>query len=630
MKKIYTTILLLAISSTLAFAQSGKTKKADRLYDQMNYSEAAKEYIALLRKGESSTYVFERIGNSYYYLKDTKKAESYYRRLARSKKVNAETVYNYAQTLLINGKTNDYVEQMTRYAEMKPEDSRSRAFLQNPNYLADLTNEDNQEYTATNLRELNSKFSDFGGRMHNGEFYFTSARNTNRGNYILNDEPFLDIYKASVVGGVIKNAVLLDGDVNTKFHESTVAFSPDGKRMYFDRNDYHLGKYKKDSEGVNQLNIYYATNVDGRWTDIQSVSFNDHEYSNAHPALSPDGKMLYFTSNREGGKGETDIYRVSVNADGSFGTPENVSEINTEGREGFPFVAADGTLYFSSDGHMGMGGLDVYAAKPQGNGFGKPVNMGLGINSSDDDFAFYFDPENNEGFVSSNRRGGRGSDDIYKIEEAKECELIVNVNVIDAGTKAKLSDVQLNLFDNKENRLNSRTTDNSGQARFLTNCEHAHVVQASKEGYHSAAESVSVAAKGGEKTVHIALRIVEEIVKEGKVHLEPIHFAYDSDEILPEGAFELDKLVGVMERNQDMIIKVEGHTDLRGSAEYNLKLSDRRAKSIVAYVISKGISKDRISGEGFGKSRPIHDCGTKCTEKQHAENRRSEFIIVEE
>lgn len=628
MKKIYSIFLLLAISSTMAFAQSSKTRKADKLYDQLNYTDAAEEYLSLVQKGDNSTYVYERLANSYYFVNDTKNAETYYKRVVNSKDADAESVYNYAQSLKTNGKPGEFNEQMKRFAQLKPNDSRAIEFMKNPNYLPKIVDERTQKYTASNLKDLNSKFSDFGGRIYNGAFYFTSARNTARKNYEWNNEPFLDIYKASIVGGVVKDAELLKGDVNTKYHESTIAISPDGKRMYFDRNDYHKGKYKKDKDGINQLNIYYANNVDGRWTDVQPVSFNSHEYSNSHPALSADGKTLYFTSDRPGGKGQSDIYRVAIKADGSFGTPENLSDINTEGREGFPFIAADGTLYFSSDGHLGMGGLDVFSAKAKGNGFEKPQNMGLGINSSNDDFAFFYDAKTEEGYVSSDRTGGQGSDDIYKIEKIKYCELIVNVEVIDAKTKEKLSNVHLELFDNKENKLKTQSTDSQGKGRFAAACDQAHVVQATKEGYESGAQSIASVSKTEEKTIQIALRPIDLIAEEGKVKLNAIHFDFDKHNIRPQAAFELDKLVEYMKKNKDVVIKVESHTDSRGSAAYNKALSDRRAKSTVAYVISKGIAKDRISGEGFGKSRLLHNCGDNCTEQQHEENRRSEFIIV--
>jgi outer membrane protein OmpA-like peptidoglycan-associated protein len=610
----------------MAFAQNSKTKKADQYYDRLQYTDAAEAYQKLLKKGEGSTYVFTRLGNSYYFINDTKKAETYYKRVVKRKDVDAETVYNYAQSLKANGKFADYNTYMKQFAEMKPNDSRAVAFMKNPDYLPEIIDENAQKYSATNLDALNSKYSDFGGTVVGSDFYFTSARNTSRKKYGWNEEPFLDIYKASLVGGMVKGESLLKGDVNTKYHESTVAITADGKRMYFDRNDYYNGKYKKSEEGINELNIYYAENVNGEWKDIKPVPFNDREYSTSHPALSPDGSTLYFTSDRPGGKGQADIYKVSISKDGTFGTPVNLGDnINTEGKEGFPYVDFNGTLYFSSDAHLGMGGLDVFAAAANGDGFGEVRNLGLGVNSSDDDFAFVYYPATEEGYVSSNRKGGKGSDDIYKIQKMQSCELLVMV--VDSETGEALPNARLDLFDNRENKLKSQNTDANGKGTLAVACNQAHVVQAFMDGYESNAETIA-AQRSGEKNVRIALRPIDQIVEGEMVKLNPILFDFDKHNIKPQAAFELDKLVELMKKNPDMVIKVEGHTDNRGSDAYNMDLSERRARSTVQYVISKGIAKDRISGQGFGESRPAVDCAPNCTEAQHQQNRRSDFIIV--
>ncbi len=610
----------------MAFAQNSKTKKADQYYDRLQYTDAAEAYQKLLKKGEGNTYVFTRLGNSYYFINDTKKAETYYKRVVKRKDVDAETVYNYAQSLKANGKFADYNTYMKQFAEMKPNDSRAVAFMKNPDYLPEIIDENAQKYSATNLDALNSKYSDFGGTVVGSDFYFTSARNTSRKKYGWNEEPFLDIYKASLVGGMVKGESLLKGDVNTKYHESTVAITADGKRMYFDRNDYYNGKYKKSEEGINELNIYYAENVNGEWKDIKPVPFNDREYSTSHPALSPDGSTLYFTSDRPGGKGQADIYKVSISKDGTFGTPVNLGDnINTEGKEGFPYVDFNGTLYFSSDAHLGMGGLDVFAAAANGDGFGEVRNLGLGVNSSDDDFAFVYYPATEEGYVSSNRKGGKGSDDIYKIQKIQSCELLVMV--VDSETGEALPNARLDLFDNRENKLKSQNTDANGKGTLAVACNQAHVVQAFMDGYESNAETIA-AQRSGEKNVRIALRPIDQIVEGEMVKLNPILFDFDKHNIKPQAAFELDKLVELMKKNPDMVIKVEGHTDNRGSDAYNMDLSERRARSTVQYVISKGIAKDRISGQGFGESRPAVACAPNCTEAQHQQNRRSEFIIV--
>tara|TARA_R110002124_G_scaffold120895_7_gene279155 strand:+ start:66968 stop:68857 length:1890 start_codon:yes stop_codon:yes gene_type:complete len=628
MKKIYTFLLLIMVCASMATAQNAKTKKADQLYDQLAYTDAAEAYQKLLKKGEGSRYVYERLANSYFYINDTKKAETYYKRVVKGRDVDAESVYNYAQSLKANGKFSDYNTQMKAFAAMKPNDTRAIEFMKNPNYVPTIMDKV-QRYSATNM-DINSKYADFGGTLIGNEFYFASGRNTSRKTYQWNEEPFLDIYKANVVGGTVKDASLFNSKINTKYHESNPVFTQDGKRMYFDRNDYHEGDFDKSAEGINQINLYYAENVTGEWKDVQSAHFNSDEYSTGHPAISPDGKTLYFVSDMPGGKGKSDIYMAAINADGSLGTPALLGDgINTEGKEVFPFVDANGTLYFSSDGHLGIGGLDVFYAEPRGKGFGEVKNMGTGVNSSDDDFAFKFDAAARTGYVSSNRQGGKGSDDIYSIKELElPCEVNITVQVIDENTKKPIAGARVDLYDKFENKLSTMTTDANGGATFKAECDKEHVIQGVAKDY----ESNAVTIEGGNDTdlsATLALRPIEAIIVDDQIELNPILFDYDKSNIKPQAAFELDKLVALMKKYPAMVVKVESHTDNRASNSYNMNLSERRAQSTVQYVISKGIDRNRISGSGFGETRPAVSCGDGCTEAQHQQNRRSEFIIVE-
>ncbi|QIE59632.1 OmpA family protein [Rasiella rasia] len=629
MKKIYTILFLFALSTTLCVAQNKDTKKADDLYKRLQYTDAAQAYQKLLKKGKGSRYVFEQLGNSYYNINDTKKAETYYKRVVKGKKVNSETVYNYAQALKANGKFSDYNTYMKQFAAAAPNDSRAVEFMKNPNYVPKLM-EKRAKFSATNMKDINTEYSEFGGIMVGNDFYFSSARNTTRKTYGWNEEPYLDIYKAENVGGTIKNADLLDSkDINTKYHEGNIAITNDGKRMYFDRNDYYRGKYDKSEDGINQINLYYADWVGGKWQDVHSVSFNSDEYSTGHPALSPDGNTLYFVSDMPGGKGMSDIYKVSVNKDGSLGTPKRLGDnINTEGKEVFPYVDANGDLYFASNGHMGLGGLDVFYAAAKGDSFGNPKNMGLGINSSDDDFAFIYNPNTQEGFVSSNRTGGKGSDDIYTTKQLEPlCEVEMIVQVVDEYTKNPIAGARVDLYDKLGNKLSTKTSGADGTVTFIAECEKEHEVQAVMQNYESNAINVEMASDITlNKTIN--LRPIEEIIQDDKVVLNPIYFAYDKSNITPKAAFELDKLVALMKKYPNMVIKAESHTDSRNTPEYNSALSNRRAQSTVQYVISQGIDKNRISGEGYGESRPVNNCGDNCSEAQHKLNRRSEFIII--
>ncbi|MDG1501623.1 MAG: OmpA family protein [Ulvibacter sp.] len=629
MKKIYTILLLIAVSTTIVSAQNSKTKKADNLYDRLAYTDAAQAYQKVLKKGTTDVYVFERLANCYYFINDTKKAEMYYKRVAKSKDANPEAIYNYAQTLKANGKFSDYNTWMKNFAKLSPNDTRVKEFMKNPNYIPKIM-DDMARYTATNMEDINSEYADFGGIVYGKDFYFASGRNTSRKTYQWNEEPYLEIYKATNVGGTMKNAELLNGDVNTKYHESNAVISADGKRMYFDRNDYFEGDYDKSANGINQINLYYAENIDGKgWSGVVSAPFNNNEYSTGHPALSQDGKTLYFVSDMPGGKGGSDIYMVAINSDGSLGTPERLGDnINTEGKELFPYIDSNGTLYFSSNGHMGIGGLDVFYAEAQGDGFDVVNNLGKGVNSSADDFAYKYDPTSQSGYVSSNREGGMGSDDIYMVEAVEiPCEVTIAVLVINENTNAAVAGARVDLYDTMGNRLSTKTSNVDGMVSFKAACDQAHEVQGVLADFESNASKVAPA-NDQKVSATIALKPIEEIIVEDQIVLNPILFDLDKSNIKAQAAFELDKVVAVMNKYPEMVIAVGAHTDSRATDAYNLRLSEARAQSTVQYIISKGISGKRISGKGYGESQPKVSCGDNCSEADHQLNRRSEFTIV--
>ena len=629
MKKIYTILLLIAVSTTIVSAQNSKTKKADNLYDRLAYTDAAQAYQKVLKRGTTDVYVFERLANCYYFINDTKKAEMYYKRVAKSKDANPEAIYNYAQTLKANGKFSDYNTWMKNFAKLSPNDTRVKEFMKNPNYIPKIM-DDMARYTATNMEDINSEYADFGGIVYGKDFYFASGRNTSRKTYQWNEEPYLEIYKATNVGGTMKNAELLNGDVNTKYHESNAVISADGKRMYFDRNDYFEGDYDKSASGINQINLYYAENIDGKgWSGVVSAPFNNNEYSTGHPALSQDGNTLYFVSDMPGGKGGSDIYMVAINSDGSLGTPKRLGDnINTEGKELFPYLDSNGTLYFSSNGHMGIGGLDVFYAEAQGDGFDVVNNLGKGVNSSADDFAYKYDPTSQSGYVSSNREGGMGSDDIYMVEAVEiPCEVTIAVLVINENTNAAVAGARVDLYDTMGNRLSSKTSNVDGMVSFKAACDQAHEVQGVLADFESNASKVAPA-NDQKVSATIALKPIEEIIVEDQIVLNPILFDLDKSNIKAQAAFELDKVVSVMNKYPEMVIAVGAHTDSRATDAYNLRLSEARAQSTVQYIISKGISGKRISGKGYGESQPKVSCGDNCSEAEHQLNRRSEFTIV--
>lgn len=632
MKKLYITLMLTVVGFYTATAQNKDTKEADKHFDRLEYVEAIKDYNKLVEKGKADNYVYDRLAKANYNIYNTAEAERFYAMVVESGEATSEDYFRYAQMLKANQKFEKSNEMMRRFAEMAPNDDRAQQFLANPNYIPRLL-EKKEKFEVEKLG-INTPYSDFGAFEKGTRFYFASARNESRRTYGWTGEPTLDIYVATIENGEMGDAQPLQGDVNTKYNEGTLTITADGTKMYFNRIDYLDGDYEKADNGVSQLQIYTAESVNGNWKNIKGVPFNNSEYSVGHPALSPDGTMLYFVSDMPGGYGQSDIYRVAINEDGTYGEPENLgSRINTAGREYTPYISSNGTLYFSSDGQLGLGGLDVFYATANGNNFDRPQNIGKPVNSTGDDFAFTITEETQEGYVSSNRgteNNEKPNDDIYKVKQLEPlCELELIATVIDANNNGKLSGATVTLYDNDENQIATRSTGANGMVTFEVDCNREYVVQVNLTDYES--ESVTVAETDEESVnVTVSLSPIEEIIQEDEVVLNPILFDFDKANIKSQAAFELDKLVEVMKRNPEMKIQVLGHTDNRGSESYNQQLSDRRAKNAVQYVISKGIDASRISGEGRGESEPKVDCGSNCTSEEHQMNRRSEFKIVRE
>ncbi|RXR27201.1 cell envelope biogenesis protein OmpA, partial [Flavobacterium piscinae] len=406
MKKVYISILsIVSVSLTPLSAQTKDTQKADKLFKRLEYVDAAQEYLKLTEKGKADGYVYKQLADSYFNTFNASEASKWYARAVETPQ-DAETYYRYAQMLKAQGKYEEANKQMQSFASKAPNDQRAKDFKANPNYLPSLL--DKQKKFDIKSLDVNSDKSDFGAVLHQNNLYFTSARNGARKNYGWNEEPYLDIYKATYnVDGTITNAEPV-ADLNSKWHDGPSSLSADGNTIYFSSESFkEKDGYEKDKSinaKLGQVNLYKATMANGKWSNITQLPFNSNTYSTGNPSLSKDGKTLYFASNRPGSIGGTDIWKVAVNADGSYGEPQNLgSKVNTEGEENFPFVTEDNkTLYFASSGRQGFGGLDVFAYDMTK---GESTNLGKPINSEKDDFAFSLNAEKNIGFLSTNRSG---------------------------------------------------------------------------------------------------------------------------------------------------------------------------------------------------------------------------------
>ncbi|WP_296313047.1 OmpA family protein [Winogradskyella sp. UBA3174] len=630
MKNLKTLLLITLMSSLCLTAQNNDTKKADKQFTRYEFVKAAESYKKLVEKGKADTYVYGQLAESYYNIFNTVEAERYYAKALESS-TNPEMIYKYSQMLKANGKYEESNAQMDKFASMRPSDDRATAFRNNPNYLPKIL-EQGKKFNLQNT-DFNSEQSDFGGIMNDGKLYITSGRNNSRKTYGWNQEPFLDIYEISKNSdGSFQAASLMNDKINTKFHEGLVSFTPNGETMYFSRESYFEKVFQKDSLSktrYSQLYLFKATKLGNDWDTVESLKLNSENYSVKNPAVSADGKTLFFASDMPGGFGLYDIYKAPINADGSLGEPTNMGQkVNTEGQEMFPYVSSNNNLYFSSNGHLGLGGMDVFYTKEIDGKLAPIRNVGIPINSNGDDFAFTIDEEAEEGFVSSNRDGGKGSDDVYAFKKLQPlCDVLITATVLDDKTRAPLSGASVSLYDTEGNKIVSKTSNAEGVAEFIVECETDSELEVTINGYDS--KKVTVDGTNEEElAVQISLDPIEKIIVADKIELDPIYFDFDKSNITAQAAFELDKLVQIMTKYPNMVINATSHTDFRGPDSYNTILSERRAKSTAQYVISKGVDESRISATGKGETEPKVNCGGKCTKEEHATNRRSEFIIT--
>ncbi|MDF1518781.1 MAG: OmpA family protein, partial [Lutibacter sp.] len=423
-------------------------------------------------------------------------------------------------------------------------------------------------------------------------------------------------------------------DVNTIHHDGPATFNAEGTKMYFSRNNFHDNKKITNNKGVMLMGIYSADLVNGKWTNVKPSNLNNADYIVYHPSLSKDGKELYFSSDMPGGFGGTDIYVSDVNADGSLGTPKNLGEIvNTEGNESFPFIHyEEETLYFSSDDHVGAGLLDIFAAvKDQNGNIVNVINLGEPINSEKDDFAYYLSPDGLSGYISSNRDAGMGGDDIYAFTRIPP--LTLKGQIFDAINGKPVAGAKVILARKNGEEIAYFITEADGAYEHLIERDKEFVLKGSKAKYQDVQKEFNSFGLEKERELIVDLNIpmspIEDVVI--LADLNTIYFDLDKSNIRLDAALELDKVVTLMNKYPGMVIRLESHTDSRADDNYNMKLSNRRAKSTYEYIISKGIDAKRIPKyEGFGESQLVNKCsnGVNCTEEEHQLNRRTEFIIL--
>jgi len=636
MKNIFTFIALTFLSITTIDAQDKSSKKADKQFSKLEFVKAAESYKKLINNGKSSDYVVAQLAECYYNIFNTVEAEKWYATLAEESS-NADIIFKYSQMLKANGKYKLSNKWMNKFVELRPADNRATSFLKNPNYLPKIISK-GKRFNVQNL-DINSEYSDFGGSLNDNKLYITSSRNTvglfdfgrwitQRINYGWNNEPYLDIYSFDVTeSGSYLNEDNLGSNVNTKYHEGLASFDSEGN-MYISRESFYENEYVKDPESNNITSLIGIYKISKGEKNVVALNINSVEYSVKNPSVSSDGKTIYFSSDMPGGFGNFDIYKGNIDEEGNINNVENLGQkVNTEGQEMFPFIGDKNNLYFSSDSQLGLGGLDVFFTKEVDGKWASVRNVGIPVNSNADDFAFNMNEATGEGFVSSNRSGGKGGDDIYSIKRLIPiCDVLLTANVMDAKTKLGIDSATTSVSDKEGNIASTKTSSTEGVTEFMLVCDEAGKLIVSKEGYNS--KIVDLKMSNEEFTsIDVMLDPIEKIIVAEKIELNAIYFDFDKSNIKAEAAFELDKLVQIMNKYPEMTVSIESHTDSKGPSSYNQRLSERRAKTTSQYVISKGIDSSRLSSAGKGESNPVVDC-TNCSKEEDKLNRRSEFVIT--
>ncbi|WP_246067729.1 OmpA family protein [Changchengzhania lutea] len=632
--KNYILICFALMLSFSVFSQQGKQKRADTLFNKFSFVKAAKVYRELIDNRYNTDYATRRLADCYALLRDPRNASRYYKQVVKQENVPVEYYYSYAQSLRGIEKYKESREWLQTFKDSGGVVNEND-FSKDVNFITRVFNS-KQQYFIDKIR-FNSKFSDFGAFEHQGKIYFASTRDEGvaiKRLYGWNEQPFLDIYVTEVGSKKADHTSKLKGDINSIYHDGPVTITKDGRTMYFSSNNFRNDIEKKDSKGLTNMKIYRAHLKDSLWADVEDLSINGDDFSTQHAALNKDDSKLYFASDRPGGFGGSDVYYVDINPDGSLGEPQNLGDVvNTKEADGFPFINNEGVLFFSSSGHIGLGLLDIFGTikGEDESSIVDVINIGVPVNSNKDDFSFTMNPNGITGYFASNRKGGRGDDDIYGFHRVP----LLNVEgvVIDAINTKPIPNSIITLFDDKGQQIAYIETDENGYYQINIERNKDYKIVGSQDKYiddYRNFTSKNIQTELTTITANLILNPVPNVVK--LAELNTIYFDFDKYNIRKDAALELDKIVNLMQNDYpDMVIRIESHTDSRGELSYNDKLSIDRANSTYDYLISKGIDPSRITEhEGFGERRLTNGCedDTKCEEEAHQLNRRTQFIVI--
>jgi peptidoglycan-associated lipoprotein len=651
MKQLLLLLILFISLTSVVTAQKKKAERAYACFSAGEYFDAIDQFKTTYSKTKktdknSRTELVFMIAECYRMINDPKNAETWYKLAVKSSYSKPEAQYWLAESLKKNGKYQLAIDELKKYKQVAPSDSRADQEIRSCELALDWL-KNPEAYKVDELKDINSKESDFSpayGRDDFGLIYFTSARDDAAGNktHGATGQSYTDIFESRIDKKSKWSTPVPVEVINSEFEEGTPSFSSDFKELYFTRCE--AGKREKKG-----CVIMYSKRSGETWSDPKNIGILPDSVVAAHPAISPDGSTLYFVSDIAGGSGKKDIWKVTrPKGTGAWSKPVNLGpDINTPGDELFPYIRKDGTLYFSSDGLIGMGGLDIFKAKSQPDGSWIVANLKSPVNSFADDFGISFENENEKGIFTSTRKG-KGNDELYSFE-LPPLKFNVTGLVKDEKTGAAIPASLVELITSDGSNLQAETG-TGGDFKFALKAGVDYIFLASKKGYLKGKDKETT--KGQEKSREFMVTILLTPI-DRPIELPNILYDFGKWDLRPESMVSLDKLVETLIENSNVTIELMSHTDSRDTEEYNQDLSQKRAQVVVQYLIDKGIEPERLSPKGYGESTPkIVDAlivaqnpflksGTALTEQYintlaseeqkeiaHQINRRTEFRVL--
>ena len=652
-KTILFVVFLFALMAKFETAKSQFVLvEADKEFKLFHYHNAIKLYTDAYQK-KQSLHATERLATSYRLIKDYPQAESWYSLLMKSKDAPANAFLYYGDALRNNSKFSEAKLQYEKYASLNKSlavEDKTMLMLSCDSALSWMNKP--KAVAIKNEAILNSSDEDWGSVFYDNSIVFTSDRkNPTVIAEIKKSKPFLKFDEANQLPDKITygwtgnnylrlykkagldSAILFPFNAGSEYHVGAASFTADGNEMYFTltRIPEKIEREKGIPKTV-KVEIYSSKkDAQGNWGAVQPFKYNKvNEYSVGDPFVSKDGSALYFVSDMPGGKGKTDIYVCFKTDAGIWGQAINLEKINTAGTERTPYFDNESNFYFATDGRIGMGGLDVFKAAKQGNDLAEPKNMGYPLNSPQDDFAFTLNAKK-QGMFSSDRVGGKGSDDIYSFILDYNLTFKLEGVAIDRVTGKPLPGTIVSLTK-ADGSVISVQTDSLGRYKFNLDGDEEYNIKGAKTDFRNA-ETENISSVGLNKSTVLKKDLILDPIEINKeIKIENIYYDLDKSEIRADAAVELDKLVKTMKENPSIWIELGSHTDSRANDKYNLKLSQARAEAAVKYIVSRGVDRQRIAAKGYGETKLLKECtnGKNCTEEQHQQNRRTEFKITKQ